>query len=84
MKVKIFSTDTWEELEEEINDFLDGFANIEKISFTKLSDNGVTLCAYEGMLKEEYLKLETARLERQVYADTRLSALLGVDDYCGR
>lgn len=66
MKVKIFDTSSWVELEKKINDFLEDFANIKNISFTNLKDNCV-LCAYEGETWEEF----NARTEREFWAANR-------------
>lgn len=65
MKAKIFHrfmADA-EELENSINEFLSGFATIEKISFTPLNKDDV-LCVYEGETWEEH----NIRVENEFWA----------------
>ena len=63
MKVKIFRSETESNLEEQINNFLSDFAEIENVKFTTLKgiNRFTILCSYEGETWEEHnIKMENA------------------------
>lgn len=81
MKVKIFNglcSKTYPQFEKEINNFLSNFVEIKKISFTQLQNN-IVLCCYEGITKEDCLKIEAAKLKRRACEDAYLQELLRTD-----